>query len=79
MSICQHNLSWRHRTESEAFSCEIAVESFLQGTRPLGLGSIVEFSQANLQKTEADLEDTDAHYQYLVTQIVLAYQMGITR
>ena len=45
----------------------------------LGLGSIVEFSQANLQKTEADLEDTDAHYQYLVTQIVLAYQMGITR
>ena len=45
----------------------------------MGLGSIVEFSQANLQKTEADLEDTDAHYQYLVTQIVLAYQMGITR
>jgi len=39
----------------------------------------VEFSQANLQKTEADLEDTNTHYQYLVTQIVLAYQMGITR
>ncbi len=50
-----------------------------QARYKLGLGSIVEFSQANLQKTEADLEDTDAHYQYLVTQIVLAYQMGITR
>jgi outer membrane protein len=45
----------------------------------LGLGSIVEYSQANLQKTEADLEDTDAHYQYLVSQIVLAYIMGISR
>ncbi|MFI5095776.1 MAG: TolC family protein [Candidatus Acidiferrales bacterium] len=50
-----------------------------QARYKLGLGSIVEFSQANLQKTEADLEDTDAHYQYLLTQIVLAYQMGITR
>ncbi len=50
-----------------------------QARYKLGLGSIVEFSQANLQKTEADLEDTDAHYQYLVTQIMLAYQMGVTR
>jgi outer membrane protein len=45
----------------------------------LGLGTIVELSQAELQKTEADIEDTDAHYQYVVTQIFLAYQMGITR
>ncbi|MFI5096864.1 MAG: TolC family protein [Candidatus Acidiferrales bacterium] len=50
-----------------------------QARYKLGLGSIVEFSQANLQKTEADLEDTDAHYQYLLTKIVLAYQMGVTR
>jgi hypothetical protein len=39
----------------------------------LGLGSIVEFSQAELQKTEADIADTDARYQYRLTQIVLAY------
>jgi outer membrane protein len=39
----------------------------------LGLGSIVEFSQAELQKTEADIADTDAKYQYRLTQIVLAY------
>jgi outer membrane protein len=50
-----------------------------QARYKLGLGSIVEYSQANLQKTEAELEDTDAHYQYLVTQIVLAYQIGLTR
>jgi outer membrane protein len=45
----------------------------------LGLGNIVEFSQAELQKTDADMQDTDAHYQYLLTQIVLAYEMGQTR
>jgi len=50
-----------------------------QARYKLGLGSIVEYSQANLQKTEADLEDTDAHYQYLLSQIVLAYVMGTTR
>ncbi len=45
----------------------------------LGLGSIVEFSQAELQKTDADLQDTDAHYQYALSQILLAYEMGLTR
>jgi len=42
----------------------------------LGLGSIVEFSQADLQKTEADIADTDARYQYRLTQIVLAYTIA---
>jgi outer membrane protein len=42
----------------------------------LGLGSIVEFSQAELGKTEADIADTDAKYQYRLTEIVLAYTMG---
>lgn len=45
----------------------------------LGLGSIVEYSQANLQKTEADLQDTDARYQYQVSQIVLEYTIGLSR
>jgi outer membrane protein len=39
----------------------------------LGLGSIVEFSQAELQKTEADIADTDAKYQYRLSQILVAY------
>ena len=42
----------------------------------LGLGSIVEFSQAELQKTEADIADTDAKYQSRLTQIVLAYTIA---
>jgi outer membrane protein len=42
----------------------------------LGLSSIVEFSQAALQKTEADIEGTDAEYQYHMTQIVLAFTMA---
>jgi len=50
-----------------------------QARYKLGLSSIVEFSQAELQKTEADLQDTDARYQYRLTQIVLAYQMGERR
>jgi outer membrane protein len=45
----------------------------------LGLGSIVEFSQAELQKTEADIADTDARYQYRLMQIVLAYTTGAPR
>jgi outer membrane protein len=45
----------------------------------LGLGSIVEFTQAELQKTEADIADTDAGYQYRLTQIVLAFTMGIPK
>jgi outer membrane protein len=42
----------------------------------LGLGSIVELGQAELQKTEADIADTDAQYQYRLTRLILAYTMG---
>jgi outer membrane protein len=42
----------------------------------LGLGSIVELGQAELQKTEADIADTDAHYQYRLTRLVVAYTIG---
>jgi outer membrane protein len=45
----------------------------------LGLGTIVEFSLAELQQTDAELQDTDAHYQYILSQIVLAYEMGLPR
>jgi outer membrane protein len=50
-----------------------------QARYKLGLSSIVEFSQAELQKTDADLQDTDAKYQYKLTQIMLAYEMGERR
>jgi len=45
----------------------------------LGLGSIVEYTQAELQKTEADIADTEAVYGYRVAQIELDYEMGVTR
>jgi outer membrane protein len=45
----------------------------------LGLGSIVEFSQAELQKTEADIADTDAKYQYRLSQIALDYVTATPR
>lgn len=50
-----------------------------QARYKLGLGNIVETSQAELNKTDADIQDTDAHYQYIMSQIVLAYDMGLTR
>lgn len=57
---------------------ELALE-LAQARYKLGLASIVEFSQAEMLKTDADIQDTDAHYRYVVTQIVLAYEMGLTR
>jgi len=45
----------------------------------LGLGSIVELGQAELQKTEADIADTDAQYQYRLTRLILAYTIGAPR
>ena len=50
-----------------------------QARYKLGLGTIVEYTQAELQKTDADIQDTDAHYAYLLSQIILAYDMGLTR
>lgn len=45
----------------------------------LGLGSIVEFTQAELQKTEADIADTDATYQYRLAQMALAFATGTSK
>ena len=45
----------------------------------LGLGSIVEFTQAELQKTEADIADTDATYQYRLAQMALAFATGVPK
>jgi len=47
-----------------------------QARYSLGLGSIVELGQAELQKTEADITDTDAQYQYRLTRLILAYTIG---
>lgn len=42
----------------------------------LGLSSIVELSQAQLQQTEAEIGSTNARYQYLASLSSLRYQTG---
>jgi outer membrane protein len=42
----------------------------------LGLSSIVELSQAQLQQTSAAIENTNAQYQYRLTLATLNYQIG---
>jgi outer membrane protein len=43
----------------------------------LGLSSIVELSQAQLQQTEAEITNTNAQYQYRLTLAVLDFQTGV--
>jgi outer membrane protein len=50
-----------------------------QSRYSLGLSSIVEFSQAELQKTEADISDTAAQYQFQLTRRNLKYVTGSLR
>jgi outer membrane protein len=42
----------------------------------LGLSSIVELSQAQLQQTDAQIGNTNARYEYLTTLSALNFQMG---
>ncbi|MGB7846109.1 MAG: TolC family protein [Candidatus Acidiferrum sp.] len=57
---------------------DLALE-LAQARYKLGLGNIVEYTQAELAKTDADIQDTDAHYRYALSEIALAYDMGLTR
>ncbi|HXE31795.1 MAG TPA: TolC family protein [Terriglobales bacterium] len=45
----------------------------------LGLGSIVELSQAQLNQTQADIAQAQAQYQYQSATAALRYQMGLLR
>jgi outer membrane protein len=47
-----------------------------QSRYDLGLSSIVELSQAQLNKTQAELEQASAKYDYLAQFAALQYQMG---
>ena len=42
----------------------------------LGLSSIVELSQAQLQQTEAQIQFASAKYQYHIAQSVLRFQIA---
>jgi outer membrane protein len=45
----------------------------------MGLGSIVELSQAELNETEAEIARTNARYDYQGQFAALNYQMGLLR
>ncbi len=47
-----------------------------QGRYKLGLASIVELSEAQLNLTQAQIENTDATYDVQIQQAILAYQIG---
>jgi outer membrane protein len=57
---------------------DLALE-LAQSRYNLGLSSIVEFSQAELQKTEADVSDTAARYQFESARRTLKYVTGILK
>ena len=42
----------------------------------LGLGTIVEFTQAELQRTQAEIDNTAAQYQYKLATARLKYELG---
>jgi outer membrane protein len=50
--------------------------SLAQTRYKLGLSSIVELSQAQLQQTEAEITHTNAQYQYRLTLAALKFQTG---
>jgi outer membrane protein len=50
--------------------------SLAQTRYKLGLSSIVELSQAQLQQTEAEITNTNAQYQYRLTLAALKFQTG---
>jgi outer membrane protein len=50
-----------------------------QGRYKLGLSSIVELSQAQLNLTQAQIDDTSAKYDYQIQSAVLAFQTGQLR
>lgn len=50
-----------------------------QARYKLGSSSIVELSQAQLNKTEAEIAHTSAKYEYEMQQAILNFQVGVTQ
>ena len=50
-----------------------------QSRYKLGLSSIVELSQAQLNQTQAEIVQASAKYEYETQRSVLSYQLGAVR
>jgi len=71
------NTAWQRMTVTAQLVQEADLGMKLAQTRyQLGLSSIVELSQAQLQQTSAQIEDTNARYQYRLSLSTLNYELG---
>jgi outer membrane protein len=78
-SWLQANNNWQRMTVTAQLVKEANLAMGLAQTRyKLGLSSIVELSQAQLQQTSAQIEDTSARYQYRLSISTLNYEIGAT-
>lgn len=76
-SWLQANNSWQRMAVTAQLVQQANLAFNLAQTRyKLGLSSIVELSQAQLQQTSAQMQDTSARYQYRLALSTLHYEMG---
>ncbi len=74
----QANTSWQRVAVTAQLEQEADLAMGLAQTRyKLGLSSIVELSQAQLQQTSAQIQNTSARYQYRLALATLNYEMGV--
>jgi outer membrane protein len=78
-SWLQAGNNWQRMTVTAQLVKQANLALALAQTRyKLGLSSIVELSQAQLQETSAQIQDTSARYQYRLSLSTLNYEMGAT-
>jgi outer membrane protein len=76
-SWLQANNSWQRMNVTAQLVQQANLAMNLASTRyKLGLSSIVELSQAQLQQTSAQIQDTSARYQYRLALSTLNYETG---
>jgi outer membrane protein len=76
-SWLQATMSWQRMAVTAELEQEANLALNLAQTRyKLGLSSIVELSQAQLQQTSAAIQETSARYQYRLSLATLNYEMG---
>lgn len=78
-SWLEANNNWRRMAVTAQLVKQADLAFQLAQTRyKMGLSSIVELSQAQLQQTSAQIQDTAARYQYRLSLATLNYEMGVT-
>jgi len=77
-SWLQATMGWQRMNVTAQLVKQANLAMDLAQTRyKLGLSSIVELSQAQLQQTSAQIQDTSARYQYRLALATLNYETGV--